>query len=183
MPLFRFRKKSDSDLAKLIILNNEKAFEEFIKRYQAQLFSFCLSFIKDKTEAEDMVQETFLKFYTAIESINPDKNLKSYIFKIARNLCLDNLKKKKPIYKKSPPEMESLTNPYLEYCKSQEEKMLYLAMEELNENEKTSILLKYRSGLKYSEISEVLNRSESAVESILFRAKKKLRKKMQEMKV
>lgn len=179
--LLKNRKRSDSDLAKLIILNDEKAFEELIKKYEAHLFSFCLGLIKDKTEAQDMVQETFFKFYRSIESLNPQKNVKSFLFSIARNLCIDSLRKKKPVYLDNPPEPISNETPFLSYCRSENEKILYAAIDELSETEKAAILLKYNSEMKYSEISVVINKSESAVESILVRAKKKLREKMQDI--
>lgn len=172
---------SDSDLAGAIILNDKKAFEILIKRYEQPLFGFCFGFVQNSHEAEDMVQDTFLKFYEALETLDPKKSIKSFLFKIARNRCIDNLRKKKPQYLGSITESSLVYDPCEEFLKSEQEKNLYKAINELGENERTIIFLKYKSGLKYSEIAEIINKSESAVESVLVRARKKIRQTLQEI--
>lgn len=174
------KKKSDKDLAKLIILNNEKAFEELMKRYENQIYFFISGFINDKSEAEDILQETFLKFYKALNSINPDKNIKAFIFTTAKNLSIDFIRKKKPLYYDLVPENPDTLKPFNDFCKSQEQKDLYNAIQKLPEVEKSAIILKYKAGMKYIEIAEILGKSESAVESILVRARKKLRSILKE---
>jgi RNA polymerase sigma-70 factor (ECF subfamily) len=122
-----------------------------------------------------MVQETFLRFYNNISKMDPEKKVKSFLFKISNNLCIDYLRKKKPLYCESIPEKDFFENPVDIICKNQEEKVLYNAIEKLPEIQKKALLLKYTAELKYSEIAEIMDKTESAVEGLLARARKKLK--------
>ncbi|MDY0360381.1 MAG: sigma-70 family RNA polymerase sigma factor [Desulforegulaceae bacterium] len=176
MAFFKSLKKySDNDLINLILLSDSKAFEELVSRYETQLYSFCIYIIKDETEAKDMVQETYLKFYKNISNFDPEKKVKAFLFKIANNLCIDFLRKKKPVYYDNLPETDFFENPVDILCKNQEEKILYLSIEKLPELYKKVLLLKYKADLKYSEIGEILGKTENSIEALLVRAKKKLR--------
>ena len=181
MPFFKtLKNKSDENLVKLIFLNNEKAFEELLRRYENQLYMFCVIVLKEKSEAEDIVQETFLRFYKSLESIDPEKNIKAFLFRIAKNLCIDFLRKKKPVYTDNLQEISDSSHPLNLICRTLDQKILYNALKKLPDIQKEAIILKYKADMKYSEIARVLNKSESAVESILVRAKKKLKENLKE---
>jgi RNA polymerase sigma-70 factor (ECF subfamily) len=169
------KKYTDNDLVNLILLSDSGAFEELVSRYQRPLYSFCIYMIKDETESNDMVQETFLRFYRNIAAFDPEKEVRSFLFKIANNLCIDFLRKKKPVYFGSIPETDFFENTVDMICKNQEEKILYNAVEKLPETQKKAVLLRYRAELKYSEIAEIMDKTESSVEALLIRARKKLR--------
>ncbi|MCB9494062.1 MAG: RNA polymerase sigma factor [Desulfobacteraceae bacterium] len=176
MNFFKSLKRySDNDLIGLILLSDSKAFEELVIRYETKLYSFCIYMIKDETEAKDMVQETFLRLYNNISSFNPEKQIKAFLFKIANNLCIDFLRKKKPVYYGDLPETDYYENTIDIICKNQEEKILYNALDQLPDIQKKAVILKYKANLKYSEIGEILGKTENAVEALLVRARKKLK--------
>jgi len=76
---------------------DHEAFEMLVRRHQQSVANLAYRFLADASEAEDIAQETFIRFYLAIARYQPDRPLRPYLLKIARNLCLDHLRKKKPV--------------------------------------------------------------------------------------
>lgn len=88
---------SDEQLVKSYLTGDDASFEELIQRYLDQIFAFALNYTKNEALAEDIAQETFIKAWKNISSFDSDKRFKAWIFTIARNTALDQLKKKQTI--------------------------------------------------------------------------------------
>lgn len=83
------KEKTDTELAILLTLNDEAAFSELYVRYKDKLYYFCLHLLKSKEEANDIVQEIFIRIWESRNFINPDLSFSSFLYTIARNRILN----------------------------------------------------------------------------------------------
>lgn len=88
---------SDEQLVVSYLKGDEKALEILIKRYLKLIYSFAFRFVSNSQEAEDIAQEVFIKMWRNLKKFDKNKKFKSWIFSIAKNTCLDTMKKKKII--------------------------------------------------------------------------------------
>lgn len=149
----------------------ERAFAEIYNRHSARIYAYCRRFLGNKEDAQDVFQETFIRF---IETTTQDRmmtNIPAFILKIARNLCV-NVKRKE----KSP-----IT--YEDYMASdstsiENDELLSLiktAIDILPPEYKDMFILREYDGLTYTEIAEMTNTQISTVKIRIFRAKQKIR--------
>ena len=171
----RIRGLSDADLVARVAQKDEAAFTEILARHQDAIYSFARRVLADDQEAEDASQETFLRFYKAAPGISPTAALRTYLLKILKNICIDIYRKKKPDLLEDLPEQPDTRTPQVLLEGAVAILRLEEAIEGLPVNQKTAILLRHTEHLSYSEISEIMGVSLSAVESLLVRARKFLR--------
>src|SRR5512139_2483902 len=84
----------DSRLARRVQRGDRKAFEILLAKYERPVFSFVYHFFQDRALCEDVTQETFLRAYRFIGSFRPKEKLSTWLFSIAKNLCIDELRRK-----------------------------------------------------------------------------------------
>jgi len=180
------RLESDAELMKKVALEDTAAFSEIMKRYQLPLFNFIYRTISDYGEAEDLTQEVFLRVYRSAKRYKPVTKFTTYLFKIARNLCLNRLRKRKRFWLFSLDEeeggteiqAEDSTRPDVIHEKKEVADIIAEALSTLSEDQRMAVVLQRFHNLSYKEIAEVMGCSVSAVESLLFRAKQNLKKKL-----
>src|SRR5258708_32951581 len=85
----------DGMLIKQALVGNQWAFETLVQRYSTSLFSFIYHFLGDYDQACDILQQVFLKLYLSLPSIVTAEPLKPWLFQVARNRCLDNIRQRK----------------------------------------------------------------------------------------
>lgn len=83
------REKTDTELAILLIHDDEAAFSELYVRYKDKLYYFCLHLLKSKEEANDIVQEIFIRIWESRSFINPDLSFSSFLYTMARNRIMN----------------------------------------------------------------------------------------------
>jgi RNA polymerase sigma-70 factor (ECF subfamily) len=88
---------SDEQLIDSYLKGEEKALEILIKRYLKPIYSFSYRFVNNTQEAEDISQEVFVKIWRNLKKFDKNKKFKTWIFSIAKNTCLDAMRKKKTI--------------------------------------------------------------------------------------
>ena len=81
--------KTDNELVHLLIQNDEAAFSELYIRYKDKLYYFCLNLLKSAEEANDIVQEIFIRIWESRNFINPELSLSSFLYTMARNRILN----------------------------------------------------------------------------------------------
>ena len=86
---------SDGMLALQSLDGDERAFEGLYKRYRPALFKFVFNMLRDYDQACDVLQHVFLQLYISLPTLNKNKQLKSWLFQVARNRCLDELRRKR----------------------------------------------------------------------------------------
>lgn len=182
------------EFLKKVISGDKTSFSKFIKLYQKKIFNFCYSFFLDYAKAEDLMQETFLKFYQSLGRIRQIERLESYLFQIARNLCRDYHRKKKEILV-SPvkdgndsrglslerlsrpdtrtPEKEYISREQREF-KSRQVARLHEKMKDLDEDQRAAIYLIYFEKLSYASAAKILQCPQGTVKSRVNRGIKTL---------
>src|SRR5437763_17146214 len=86
---------SDGILANNCLLGDEQAFEGLYKRYRPALFKFIFNILRDYDLSCDILQQVFLQLYISLPSLKTNKPFKSWLFQVARNRCLDALRRKR----------------------------------------------------------------------------------------
>lgn len=168
----------DSKLVSLIAKENESAFREVLNRHQDAVYQFSFRFLGDPGEAEDITQETFLRLFRTADQYQPQASLRAFLFRIAKNLCIDFIRKKKPETMESLPEPIARDTPVDCLERAQSIASLSRCINALPANQRMAILLRHDSGLRYQEIADTMGLTVSAVESLLVRARKTLRQQM-----
>ncbi len=172
---------------------NESAFSELLDEFQQKVFHTCLSFVPNKEDAEDIAQEVFLEVYRSIDKFQGNSKLSTWIYKISTNKCLEFIRKKSA--KKRFAFLQSIsgndipidkTNYFTEFNhpgivleNKERTETIYVAINSLPESQRVIFTLAKLDGKSYQEIVEITGKSLSSVESIMFRAKKNLQKKLE----
>lgn len=179
--------ESNIDLFRRVISRDRDAFGEFVEKYQQRVFNYCYLFLKNREKAEDVTQQSFVNLYEALDKIEAPEALVPYLFKIARNLCIDQIRRDGREIVVSPVTDENhdeLTiEDYLEpnqatperiLTDEEKKKLVNNAMNELHLNQREVIYLVHFEELTYEQVSEILECPIGTVRSRLHRGLKKL---------
>jgi RNA polymerase sigma-70 factor (ECF subfamily) len=159
-----------------------KAFDFIVAFYQKAIYSHLYRLVNNPDDALDLMQDTFVKAYKNYKNIDPDKNFKSWLYKIATNTAYDWFKKQK----RSPQtqEIEDATefetidaNPSYYNIEKINELDLDIALKSLKPNAENILRLYYQQGFTYAEIADILQIPLNTVKTNIARAKAKLLKK------
>lgn len=157
-------------------------FKILVKNESKKLFNYLLKILRNKEDAEDILQETFLAFYKKMNSVKED-SYKSYLFRTAYHKALNHIKKRNKSNKHvvNYSEMEHFKD---EITTNNEDKNLLVrnALAKLKPKEALIIELQFYQKMSYKQIAETLETTTSAVDSKLVRVKKKLIKIINEQK-
>jgi RNA polymerase sigma-70 factor (ECF subfamily) len=168
------------------------AFAELVDKYKQPVMNLACRTIRDATEAEDLAQNVFVQVYKSAHRYRSSAKFSTWLFTIARNLCLNEIRRRA----RHPAESLEEAHPDNEDLPSRqyEDKKVFLATEnvlhgelarkieealaELPEAQRTAILLCRQDELSYEEIAEVLNCSLSATKSLIHRGRETLKEKL-----
>lgn len=176
----------DEDLARLAQQGNQEAFAELVKRYEKQIFSLAYRLIGDYDEAADLAQEAFLRIYQMLGRYDPEKKFFSWMYRVAQNACLNAMSRRPAnvIPVETAEEYFSETGatdtaePEQDYLNKEIRQNIDRAIDELPDNYRDIIYLRYIEDLSYQQIADALSLPLSTVETRLFRGKKLLQQKL-----
>ena len=151
---------------------SEPAFTEIYKRYAPKVHAYCVSMINDKAQAEDIFQETFIKFYHTIDPDYDETNVPSYLMKTARNLCLNYMRDKKPTV--SLEIVENILSEPNAYEKNEMFDIIMRALDLLDDKFKDAFIMREFDGLLYKEIAEIADTSLTNAKIRVSKAREKL---------
>ena len=179
---------SDGVLAQQTLAGDPYAFEDLVKRYSTPLFNFIYRFLGDYDQACDILQHVFIQLHGSLNTLRTDKPLKAWLFQVARNRCLDELRRKRVIHFS---ELESVNDdeelsplaaipdngPLPEELAEQSDLQYRLqdAIQTLPIKFRSVVLLRYAGQLSFSEIGQTLNMPEATAKTYFQRAKPLLR--------
>ncbi|MEN8745605.1 MAG: sigma-70 family RNA polymerase sigma factor [Polaribacter sp.] len=182
----------EKEFIKKLVAGNQVAFGQLIDAYQQKIFGTCISFIPNKEDAEDVAQEVFLEVFKSISKFKSNAKLSTWIYKITTNKCLEFIRKKKtkkrfafmqtlsgddlPI--PMTPYFVEINHPGILLENKEKTALIFKAIDTLPAQQKVIFTLAKIDGKRYQEIVEITGKSLSSVESVLFRAKKNLQKKL-----
>ncbi len=174
------------------------AFDALVRQYEHQVLRLALHLTGSEHDAEDIYQEAFLKAYRYIGNFRFECSFYTWIYRIVTNLCLDQLRRRKTrredrsvIVDHSGEEIDllatvsderSYSNPAKELDRKQLGEKIQAALGKLTPRERMVFELKHYQGLRLRTIGELLNTTEETAKNTLFRATKKLRAQLAELR-
>ena len=157
------------------------AMEKIITRWKDGLFRFFDRSLRNKADAEDLTQKVFIRVYQSASRYQPKAKFSTYLFTIARNLLIDEIKRSNRQQLSSYSD-ELVQGQIVQPTNEAQEwnEILNFAMKEIPENYSTALLLRVQRELSYMEIADIMKVSESSVKTWIHRARTHLRKTLQE---
>lgn len=170
-----------------------EAYEELVRRYQRKIYALVYNMTSNKEDAEDMVQDVFVKAYTALPQFKGDSSFYTWVYRIAVNRTINFLKKRKrhpdvslddmdQAVERDPAyvELRARESPVRDATLSELQAKLNVALQTLSEKHRTVVVMHDIQGVPHEEIAKVLGCSEGTVRSRLFYARQQLQKELAE---
>ncbi|MGH7483938.1 MAG: sigma-70 family RNA polymerase sigma factor [Longimicrobiales bacterium] len=177
---------------------SERAYRELIRRYERPVFSLIYRIVRDREKAEDLAQDTFIKVLNAIDRYNPEYKFSSWIFKIAHNTALDDVRRKEiptlsldgsphitneeeaaaraPVVASHEPSPDALVEQ--NWLGGEIE----AAIATLREDYRTAIVLRHVDDLPYEEIAQIMDVPLGTVKTYIHRGRKELRERLEHLR-
>jgi len=167
------RFENDARLIALIRAGHDGAFEVLFNRYHSRLLGFCQSMVKSRQDAEDVLQEVFANAHAAMLKDERVINVRPWLYRIARNRCLNHLRRPAPEGQDSMdihPHQNGVTT--AEHVQNREElRQVLVDVRTLPETQRTALLLREIDQLTYEEIAQAMDTTVPAIKSLLVRAR------------
>jgi RNA polymerase sigma-70 factor, ECF subfamily len=144
---------------------------EIVTRYQQMAWSVAYRLLNDRMEAEDAAQEAFIRVLEAAPRYRPEGSFRTYLYQILTRLCIDRLRKKRPILVENVPDLaDPSTGPAESLIAREREMEVRRALDALPINQRAALILRHYESLSYAEIAKVLDVTPKAVERLIARA-------------
>ncbi len=175
----------DTEIIKLVLGGNTDAFESLVVKYQNKTYGFCYKLLKDKDKAAEAAHLSFVKAYENLGRFRMDSSFSTWFYRIAYNICLDQLRYDKKMVRTSETDPDEEWAPHeinagMDYLSNEErKKYLDIALQKLSPVEKVLIFNYYEEEMSINELSEITELSPANVKIRLFRARKKLYKDLE----
>ena len=170
---------------------DEMAFKRLVDDYQGRVFNTAIGIVQNAEDAEDVAQEVFIQVFRSIHSFKGESKLSTWIYRITTTRALDHLRSRKskkrfgflqrlfgegnePLH-----EIPDFHHPGVAMDQKENASRLFKAIDQLPSNQKMAFTLHKLEDLSYQEISEVMETTVAAVESLMHRAKQNLRKMLE----
>lgn len=169
------------------------AFSQIVDLYQEQVINTCLGMVHNKQDAEDLSQEVFIEVFKSVNQFKGESKFSTWLYRIAvsksLNLIRSRKRQKRAAFFKSLVGLEKLENlsgkddafnhPGIKMENKEKAKILFAKIDELPEKQRVVFTLCKIEGLSYKEVGEITELTKSSIESLMFRAKKNLQKKLE----
>lgn len=154
----------------------EQALTALVNQNQDKVFRTCLAYVHNKEDAYDLTQETFLKALEKLNQYKGDSQISTWIIRIAINLSLNFIRdNKKRLQQMEISDLQIETNDQENFLKKESKKEIRNAILQLPDKQRKVFILNYYLDMNYKEINEITSYTVSSIESLLFRARRKLR--------
>jgi RNA polymerase sigma factor (sigma-70 family) len=175
-PTALLRVQSDERLITLIRRGNEAAFGALVSRYESRLLSFCRHLLRSREDAEDVLQDVFASAYKAMMADDRPIRVRPWLYRIARNRCLNHLRRISAIGVDSIEDHFTQHGPSTAETAQRREDLRVLVgdIQSLPESQRSALLLREMEALSYEQIAEVMDKTVPSVKSLLIRARRSL---------
>ncbi|MBS4220128.1 RNA polymerase sigma factor SigW [Bacillus sp. FJAT-49711] len=173
-----------------VLKGDQEAFGEIVELFKDKVFQLCFRMLGNRHEAEDIAQEAFVRAYVNIHSFNQGRKFSTWLYRIATNLCIDRIRKKKPDYfldaEVAGTEGLTMYSQIAAEGKSPDSEVETMELQEIVQREilrlpdkyRVVIVLRYIDDLSLNEISEVLEMPLGTVKTRIHRGREALRKQL-----
>jgi RNA polymerase sigma-70 factor (ECF subfamily) len=188
----------DADVVRLAQEGRDLAFRELVRRYERPVFSLVYRMVRDRETAEDLAQDAFIKVLNHIDRYSPEFKFSSWIFKIANNVAIDHLRKRRldTISMDGSPNATSAAEveaSAFDVAADQESALDELAARELGSaielaigrlrpEYRSCIMLRHVEGRSYEEIASTLDLPLGTVKTYIHRARHELRRALEDVR-
>jgi RNA polymerase sigma-70 factor (ECF subfamily) len=170
-------------VAEGIRTRDEVVFDDVFVEYQDRIYNCVYRLMGNSEDAYDLTQETFLRAYAALPKIRGDLKIGPWLYRIATNLCMDQLRRRKLIRWEPLDNLLSVfqsrqaarDNPERETLRQESRETVHRVLENLPPKYRACLVLREYQDMSCEEIAQVLGTTRSAVKSLLFRAREEFR--------
>ena len=182
----------ERELITLLKQKDREAFKSIVESWQDMVFNTAVGILQNVEDAEDVAQEVFIQVFESIDTFQEKSKFSTWIYRIAVSKALDHIRKKKTkkrfsflksLYREDngamiePPDF---LHPGVKLESKENARSLFKAMDKLPPNQKTAFVLNKMQNLNYQEVADIMELSNSAVDSLLQRARQKLKYELRE---
>lgn len=176
------KKRNDDLLVNSFQEGNERAFNDLVSRYRKRIFDMILKMVRNREDAKDLTQETFVKAYLGLKNFKKESSFFTWITRIAINLCINFRKRerfrsfvsffdlKKPLLAEEPSPRDGR--------KDELSQAIDAAVLSLPPKQRTVFVLRYYQRLPFEKIAEILGKSEGGTKANYFQAINKLKQSL-----
>ena len=192
------QRTEDDDLIREAQRGQRSAFDSLVRRYDQSVLRLALHMLGNEQDAQDIHQEAFIKAYRHLGNFRFECSFYTWLYRIVTNLCLDQLRRRKS-RREDPatvldasgdemdlmanvPDTRAMANPGRELDRKVMSERIGDALDKLTPRERTVFELKHYQGLKLRTIGDMLNTTEETAKNTLFRATRKLRSNLAELR-
>jgi len=183
------RVDADQQLVERVQKGDKQAFDMLVIKYQSRVMSLVLRLVRDHHEAQDIVQEAFIKAYRALPRFRGDSAFYTWLYRIAVNTAKNYLvsKGRRPAIEGVEldeaevvgiPKLQDIDSPERQLLRDELEQVIYGAINSLPSDLKTAITLREFEGLSYEEIANIMDCPVGTVRSRIFRAREAIDKQI-----
>jgi RNA polymerase sigma-70 factor, ECF subfamily len=179
---------SEEPNAELVLMQrvasgDARAYRQLVDQHLNRISGFAYRLLNDSSEAEDVAQETFERLWRHAHSWEPRAKLSTWLHRVAHNLCIDRLRKKREkLVEEMPQSPDSSRVPAKLLENSQLAHAVNQALATLPERQQTAITLVHHQGLSNIEAAEIMELNIDALESLLARGRRNLRTKLEHLR-
>ncbi len=190
------KNQPDTELVLKAQNKDREAYRELVERYQSRAFNLAFSILKNKQDAEDVVQESFVKVYLSISKFKGESSFYTWLYRIVRNMSID-VKRKLARDKIVEPtvdesgvanQIEASTansdesySPDYELLRKEKARRIAEVLNDISEEHRTVIILREVDGMDYQQISQITGVSKGTIMSRLHYARKKLQQSLADL--
>ena len=177
------RPDHDAQLLRRVADGDRRAAQLLLDQYLGRIVTYSYRMMGDGAEAEDVAQETFLRLWRTIHMWRADAPLIHWLHRVGYNLCIDRLRRRKPISLDATPEpLDPAENPAGVLHRSELADAVAAAISQLPERQRAAVVFVHQEGFNNIETAELMGISVEAVESLLSRARRSLRRLLEALR-
>lgn len=178
---------TDESLIERINIGDDSAFELLVKKYQQKVFQTCVGFVHNEDDAADLTQEVFIRIYKRLHSFKGKSTFATWLYRISMNMSLNFLRKQKVKYlfmriDQDQGEQEIISEERADQniLRKDERKKIASILQKLTTAQRKAFVLSHYQELSNQELADVLEITVKAAESLLYRARTRLREIVKE---
>ncbi len=173
--------ESPEVLCRRVKAGNEASFSLLVRLFQKKVFLLALSILRNREDALDVVQETFMKVYQNLNSFEEERNFENWLLRIAKNVAIDHYRRQRS---KGRSDQEALPLESVELSlaaakenprKTEMKQLIEAVLDDLAERQRLVFVLRHFQGFSYEEVASTLGIAVGTVKSLHFKALERLK--------